>query len=229
MGIDRKKYMDAGEVRQLRTITEGQAMLGLKKGRVNTVVQWMLVDIALSCGQRVSEIAALKVEDLDLKRSCVTVIRKKRFRRKKGAKASTKQHRVVTETLMIDKGLVDHLRKYLTWRSCRIADMDKSYRHGLTDTSGPLFIGQRGPLTAQGLQQVWKVAVRRAGLPQAYSIHSARHSVAVRLLKKTGNLRQVQKQLGHTSPVTTANMYADVSDEDMQNGVTGLWDDSNGK
>lgn len=43
------------------------------------------------------------------------------------------------------------------------------------------------------------------------------------LLKKTGNLRQVQKQLGHASPATTANMYADISFEDMRNGITGLY------
>ncbi len=55
-----------------------------------------------------------------------------------------------------------------------------------------------------------------SGLPEEYSIHCARHTLAVHLLKKTGNLRQVQKQLGHTSLVTTANMYADVSDEDIR-------------
>jgi len=238
--MNRKKYMDASEVRQLRTVTEGRAMLDLKKGRVNGVVQWMLVDIALSCGQRVSEIAALKVEDLDLKRSFMTVVRKKRFQRKKSKKGKgktiavhniRKEPKVVTEELDIDKALVVHLRSYLAWRECRIADMDSDRRKGMTKDSGALFIGQRGPLSAQGLQQSWKSAIRQAGLPEEYSIHCARHSVAVRLLKKTGNLRQVQKQLGHTSPVTTANMYADISHEDMQKGVTGLWDDddNNGK
>jgi site-specific recombinase XerC len=48
-------------------------------------------------------------------------------------------------------------------------------------------------------------------------------SESVHLLKKTGNLRQVQKQLGYAFPATTANMYADISFEDMQNGVTGLY------
>ena len=36
-------------------------------------------------------------------------------------------------------------------------------------------------------------------------------------------LRQVQKQLGHSSPATTANMYADISFEDMQDGLNGLY------
>ena len=88
---------------------------------------------------------------------------------------------------------------------------------------GPLFVGSRGVLTSRGLQQIWKVAVKRAGLPDELSIHSARHTIAVQLLKKTGNLRQVQKQLGHASPATTANMYADITFEDMQNGLNGLY------
>jgi integrase len=48
--------------------------------------------------------------------------------------------------------------------------------------------------------------------------------MSVHLLKKTKNLRQVQKQLGHASPTTTANMYFDISYEDMQEGVNGLYD-----
>ena len=68
------------------------------------------------------------------------------------------------------------------------------------------------------------VNIKFAGLPKELSIHSARHTIAVHLLKKAGNLRQVQKQLGHASPATTANMYADISFEDMQNGVTGLYE-----
>jgi site-specific recombinase XerD len=78
-------------------------------------------------------------------------------------------------------------------------------------------------MTCRGLQQIWGQAINKSGLPKELSIHSARHSMAVHLLKKTGDLRQVQKQLGHASPATTANMYADISFEDMQNGVTGLY------
>ena len=38
------------------------------------------------------------------------------------------------------------------------------------------------------------------------------------------NLRQVQKQLGHASPAITANLYADIAFEDMQEGVNGVYD-----
>jgi integrase len=48
-------------------------------------------------------------------------------------------------------------------------------------------------------------------------------------LRKPRNLRQVQKQLGHASPATTANLYADVSFEDMRAGVTGLYGGHGGR
>lgn len=197
MGIDRQKYLSRKEVKQLRTVTEAKAIVDLKKGRSKGLMQWMIVDMALSTALRVSELAALKIKNVDLKRGCLLVVRVKRKKQ-------------TTETLAIGKDLIQHLREYIKWTG---------------RTKGKLFKGQRGSLTTQGLQQIWKAAIKQAGLPKELSIHCARHTLAVHLLKKTGNLRQVQKQLGHTSPVTTANMYADISFEDMQNGVTGIYDD----
>ena len=198
MAIDRKKYMDKAEIQQLRRATEAAAYLDLQKGRVKNVVAWMLVDLALSTGLRVSEIANLKITDVDLRRGALKVIRSK------------KKHKKV-ETLPIGKDLSKHLKEYMDWTG---------------RTKGALFESQRSAsMTIAGLQQVWKSAVKRAGLPGELSIHSARHTTAVMLLKKTSNLRMVQKQLGHSSPQTTANMYADVSFEDMQASVNGLFDD----
>ena len=196
MVIDREKYMDADEVRQLRTVTEAKSIVDLKKGRIQGPLAWMVVDLALSTGLRVSEMADLKIQDVDFKRGSLTVIRLKRKKRRK-------------ETMAIGTDLMNHLREYLEWD-------DRA--------KGPLFMGQRGALTSRGLQQMWKAAVERAGMPEELSIHSARHTLATHLLKKTGNLRQVQKQLGHASPATTANMYADIAFEDMQEGVNGVYD-----
>lgn len=195
MVIDRAKYMNAEEVKQLRTVTEARAIVDLRKGRIMGPLAWMLVDTALSTGLRVSELAAIQIKDIDLKRGLIKVHRKKRKKK-------------IVESLAIGQDLIKHLKKYL-----ELEDR----------TAGKLFVGERGDLTRYGLQQIWKSAVKRAGLPKELSIHSARHTLAVSLLKKTGNLRQVQKQLGHASPATTANMYADISFEDMQAGVNGLY------
>ena len=40
----------------------------------------------------------------------------------------------------------------------------------------------------------------------------------------SGAVPPPRKQLGHASPATTANLYADVSFEDMQAGVTGVYE-----
>ena len=188
MVIDRNKYMDMEETKTLRMVSGARAIMDLRAGRVRGVIAWMLVDLALSTGLRVNEIAALKLKDVDIKRGRLSVVRLKRKKKTR-------------ESLALGKDIAQHLKDYIAW-----TDRKK----------GPLFLGSRGPLTAQGLQ-------RMAGLPKELSIHSARHTIAVHLLRKTGNLRQVQKQLGHASPATTANMYADISFEDMQNGVTGLY------
>ena len=197
MVVDRERYLDKGEVKQLRTVTEAKSIVDLRKGQVQGVLSWMLVDMALSTGLRVSELAVIDIRDIDFKRCSLKVIRRKR--RKKS-----------TETMALGKDIIQHLKEYVKWTG---------------RGKGRLFVGQRGPMTTQGLQQVWKSAIRRAGLPKELSIHSARHTLAVHLLKKTSNLRQVQKQLGHSSPTITANMYADITFEDMQNGVTGLYVD----
>lgn len=191
--MKREKYLSIEEIEQLRTVTEAKAIVDLRKGRITGVNVWMVVDMALSTGLRVGELAAIKIKDIDLKRGFIKIRRLKR-------------RKEFIDTLNISNELAKHIKDYIGDR-----------------TTGKLFVGERGALTRYGLQQIWKSAIKKAGLPKEYSIHSARHSMAVHLLKKTGNLRQVQKQLGHASPVTTANMYADVSDEDMKAGVTDLY------
>ena len=68
MVIDRNKYMDLKEAKQLRTVAEARSITDLRAGRIGGVRAWMLVDLALSTGLRVSEMAALQIKDVDFKR-----------------------------------------------------------------------------------------------------------------------------------------------------------------
>jgi len=201
MAIDRAKWLDAQEAARLRTVCEAWAVLDLRDGRTRGPLVWAVVDTALLTGLRVSELARLTVGDIDAKRGSLRVWRHKRRPR-------------AQETMAIPPQLVAHLGAFVCW---------KEQAGQRVDSGAALFAGKRGPLTAQGLAQLWKAAVRRAGLPKELSIHCARHTLAVALLGATGNLRQVQKQLGHSSPVVTANLYADVPFETMQEGLAGLY------
>ena len=52
-----------------------------------------------------------------------------------------------------------------------------------------VFVGKRVPLTAQGLQQIWKRCIRDADLPKQLSIHCARHTLATHLLRNGPGLQ----------------------------------------
>jgi integrase len=173
--------------------TETEALIA--KAKESGPVVWLVCDMALQTGLRVSELVKIQIEDIDFKRGLVMIERNKKTKK-------------VREPLPMANSLFQHIRKTLKAEK----------RH-----SGPLFVGQRGPLTKRGLQQIWDAAIRRAGLPKGLSIHCARHTLATHMMSKTGNLRLVQKQLGHSSPATTANMYADVLFSDHQGALNDMF------
>jgi len=67
--------------------------------------------------------------------------------------------------------------------------------------------GERRPLTKTVLRQV-KRAAKKIGMDE-FRLHDIRHTAANRTLRKTGNMRVVQKMLGHSDVATTA-IYVDV-------------------
>ena len=201
MGIDRTRYLDADEAERLRTVAHARAVLDAAAGRKRGPLLWALVDTALVTGLRVSELARLVVGDLDARRGMLRVWRHKRRKR-------------LQESMAISPTLAAHLSEFVAWKASAGQPVDPD---------SPLFWGKRGPLGAQGLAQAWRTAIRLAGLPRGLSIHCARHTAAVQLLGACNNLRAVQKHLGHASPTTTANMYADVPFKKMQEAVAGMY------
>ena len=53
------------------------------------------------------------------------------------------------------------------------------------------------------------------------SPHTLRHTFATRLYRKTGNIRMVQKALGH-SDLSTTMIYTHVVDEELEGAMKGL-------
>ncbi len=49
-----------------------------------------------------------------------------------------------------------------------------------------------------------------------------RHSYAVEFYRQERDLRALQKQLGHSS-IETTQIYADVTAQDIQKQIRGLW------
>jgi integrase len=201
--ITRDKFFSREERNRLVKATEEKAIVDLQKGRSTWVRRWMLVDLALFSGLRVSEMANLKIGDLQLNRSEKLLY----VRNGKGGKSGH---------VTIDSALAKHLREYIAW---------KKITGESVDAEAPLLSGSKEgrPYTTMGLQKQFKEAIGNAGLPSHYSIHCCRHTFATYLLAGTKNLRLVQKQLRHSSPSVTA-VYADVTPEDMSNAMEKIRD-----
>ena len=170
----------------------------------------MIMDLALSTGLRVSEIANLTVDDLQLKGAEPLLW----VTGGKGRKKSSRG-KAMRDPVHLNKSVVRHLREYLDWKKV-IAEGDRA--------EDLLFVTKRkGKYTTRALQLMFKEACRRAGLSGDYSIHSCRHSYGTYLFQKTKNLRLVQKELRHRN-IQTTTVYADVTPEEAANSVNGIWD-----
>jgi integrase/recombinase XerD len=161
------------------------------------------VDMALSTGLRVAEIANLKCKDIFLKdHFCALLVRngkggKKRLVRFNGA-------------------FKRHYEKFISWKQS-IGEPT-----GLGD---PLLLSSNtgGHMSTRALEKAFKRTAARAGLPSHYSIHYLRHTYACELYRASGyNLRLVQKQLGHAH-IATTQVYADVVEPDMQRALQRLY------
>jgi integrase/recombinase XerD len=136
---------------------------------------------AYAAGLRVSEVATLRVDDIDSGRMVL------RVRQGKGRK---------DRYVMLSPRLLAVLREY--WKAARPSDW-----------LFPGDVPGR-PLTEASVQRVCVRAARDAGLDKHVTVHTLRHSFATHLLEAGTDIRTIQVLLGHRNLKTTA-IYTHVS------------------
>lgn len=87
------------------------------------------------------------------------------------------------------------------------------------------------PMGVHGAHDWWYGRLQRAGIvPEGVTsgekMHQARHTAGQRVLDKTGNLKAVQKLLGHASIETTAESYVDWDLEQLADTMREVVDDA---
>lgn len=145
-----------------------------------------ILTIAYSAGLRTSEIAHLKVSDIDSSRMQI------RIENSKGAKDRY--------TILSEKAL-QTLRVY--WKAYRPSHWLFPNRH------------RDVPMTYKAIDYIFKRYKKQAGITKPVSVHSLRHSFATHLLENGVDLHHIQLLLGHRHPETTT-VYLHVRRVDLQ-------------
>jgi integrase/recombinase XerD len=140
-----------------------------------------ILELLCASGVRVSELAMLDVDDVDLPAQILRVGR------------AAKQR-----TLPLPARTIEVLTQYLARGRLELARAD----------TRALFVNPHGArLTRQGLWLIIKEYVQAAGLTTPVTPHTLRHSFAARMLSEGAELSAVQRLLGHAN-LSTTQKYA---------------------
>jgi integrase/recombinase XerD len=154
-----------------------------------------LLEVLYGTGVRISELAALDLDDIDLDQGSVLV------RAGKGNKA---------RLVPMGRAARGALGDYLTVTRPELIKKSGS------SAKGALFLNARGGrLSRQGCWKILKGYARAGDMEDKVSPHTLRHSFATHMLDAGADIRAVQELLGHASLATT-QVYTLVSDQRLR-------------
>ncbi len=155
-----------------------------------TLFRRTLLMTLYATGMRRSELARLKVSDIDSQRMIIRVVEGK------GGK---------DRDLPLSPVLLETLREYWRWRKPRLYLFPtRTCRHRLDQ-----------PISDKTVWIACSEAARRAGIRKRVTPHTLRHSWATHLLEAGTDLRTIQVLLGHGDLETTAQ-YLHLSQRHLQ-------------
>lgn len=141
-----------------------------------------ILELLYASGLRVSEVEALRVEDVNLREGLVK------------AKGKGMKERVVP----IGQKAIEAIRSYLIERA-----LFRKKRGG-SETTEALFLSRNGePLSERQIRRIVVKYARQIGIEGAIGPHTLRHTFATHLLTSGADLRVIQELLGHSSLSTT--------------------------
>lgn len=148
-----------------------------------------ILELFYASGIRVSELAALDVQSLDLAAGAMRVLGKGNRERQ----------------VFFGKTAAQALRDYLEARELA----------GIGQSEAALFLNRHGQrLSTRGVQLLIKKHCRRTGVSTRTSPHTLRHAFATHLLDSGADLRSIQELLGHQQ-LSTTQKYTHVSMDRM--------------
>ena len=149
-----------------------------------------LIELLYSTGLRVSEVANLKLKDINLKKSEIKILGK-----------GNKERIVIFNNKSKEK-IIRYLKN------------DKRYISIKTEA---LFQNKfKEALSTRSIQRILKKYLNFSGINSKYSTHTLRHTFATHLLEGGADIKVIQQLMGHSSPETT-KIYTHVSSSTLKN------------
>jgi site-specific recombinase XerD len=150
----------------------------------------MILELLYGCGLRVSELTALRTDDIDFSKSQLRVIGK----------------RLKTRVIPIPIHTEEKLRLYLRDDRPQLVKIPVS----------ELFVTRQGrKMSRQAVNTLVQQLARSVGIDEPTGPHTLRHTYAVHLLEGGADLRSVQELLGHESLATT-QVYTELQVAEVQ-------------
>lgn len=169
-------------------LSRGSAALPIIKLRDKAILE-----VLFSTGLRVSELASLTKEMVNLEREEFTV-------RGKGDKP-----RVVFLSNQARFWLKEYLKRRRDMEPYMFINHDRAAEER----------GSERSLTPRSMQRIVERYARAAGITKRITPHVIRHTFATDLLRNGADIRSVQAMLGHSS-ITTTQVYTHVTDQHLQ-------------
>jgi integrase/recombinase XerD len=158
-----------------------------------------MIEVAYSCGLRVSELVSLRRRDVQMDERVVRVLGK-------GGKE---------RFVPLGERAHDAIKKYIFDGRPHIRGCDKSgkMRPLPNEAKDILFLNRHGrPLTRSGFWRILKNYWLQCGIETPVSPHTFRHTFATHLIEGGADLRVVQELLGHAS-ISTTEIYTHLDRE----------------
>lgn len=181
------KILDDKELNQLLEAPDTGKKMGLRDRAI--------LEVLFSTGLRVSELASLNTNSINLDRREFGIVGK-------GGK-----ERVV---FLSDSSAL-WLNKYLSSRKDSFKPLFIRYQ-GKTDLSNG---GEAQRLTPRSIERIVEKYVKKLGLPVKATPHTLRHSFATDLLINGADIRSVQEMLGHAN-IQTTQIYTHVTNAHLR-------------
>jgi integrase/recombinase XerC len=180
LGRPLPKFLNETDVTNLLDSVQGRSWMDVRDRAI--------LELLYGAGVRVSELAGLNDQDVDLNRGLVR------------ARGKGKKERL----LPMGRKATDAVRAWILHRTRVFVGKGKSAPSG---PARPVFVNKFGTrLDVRSVRRLLDKRLTLVGLPLGATPHTLRHSYATHLLDRGADLRSVQELLGHAS-LTTTQIY----------------------